>query len=281
MRKFTGTSTRGETLMERARINGIEIAFELRGAGIPIVMIHGAQGDQSMYAGLAAALAPTYRVLTFDQRGSGLSEKPDMPYSIAMLADDTAALMDHLEIPAAHIIGVSMGGMIAQEFALRHPNRVRALVLGCTTAGGPKSIRLGGDALTNAYSTKPMTAEERGKALAEAAFTKGYVAQHPEIVAAMIESRRSRPIDTVAFPHRMKAATEHDTYDRLGEIRCPTLVITGKDDALISWENSRILAERIKGAEEVILQPAGHCFWLEQPEASSAAIAGFLKRHTP
>ena len=265
--------------MERARVNGIEIAYELRGAGIPIVMIHGAQGDQTMFAGLASAFAPDYRVLTFNQRGSGLSEKPDMPYSIAMLADDTAALMDHLSIASAHIIGVSMGGMIAQEFALRHPTKVRALVLGCTTPGGPKSIRLGGDALNSAYSTQPMTAEERGKALAEAAFTKGYVARHPEIVASMIESRRNRPIDTAAFPHRMKAAMEHDTYDRLGEIRCPTLVITGKDDALISWENSRLLAEHIKGAEEVILEPAGHCFWLEQPEQSRDAMAGFLSRH--
>jgi pimeloyl-ACP methyl ester carboxylesterase len=156
---------------------------------------------------------------------------------------------------------------------------VRSLVLGCTTPGGPNSIRMGGPALTNAYSTKPMTAEERGKALAEAAFTKGYLAKHPEIIASMIESRRSRPIDSAAFRHRMKAAQEHNTYDRLGEIRCPTLVITGKDDALISWENSRILTERIKGAEEVILEPAGHCFWLEQPEKSREAIAGFIQQH--
>ena len=95
----------------------------------------------------------------------------------------------------------------------------------------------------------------------------------------MIEARRNRPIDSVAFPHRMKAATEHNTYDRLAEIRCPTLVITGKDDALISWENSRLLAEHIKGAEHVILEPAGHCFWLEQPQQSGDAIAGFLRRH--
>jgi 3-oxoadipate enol-lactonase len=265
--------------MERARINGIEIAYELRGAGTPIVMIHGAQGDQSMFTGMAAAFAKDYRVLTFDQRGSGLSEKPDMPYSIAMLADDTAALMDHLKIASAHIVGVSMGGMIAQEFALRHPNKVRSLVLGCTTPGGPKSIRLGGDALTSAYSTQPMTAEERGKALAEAAFSKGYLAKHPEVITSMIEARRSRPIDSAAFPHRMKAAMEHDTFDRLAQIRCPTLVITGKDDALISWENSRLLTEHIKGADEVILEPAGHCFWLEQPEASREAIAGFIGAH--
>jgi 3-oxoadipate enol-lactonase len=265
--------------MERARINGVQIAYELRGAGLPIVMIHGAQGDQTMFTRMASDFAGSYRVLTFDQRGSGLSEKPDMPYSIAMLADDTAALMDHLAIATAHIIGVSMGGMIAQEFALRHPRKVRSVVLGCTTPGGPNAIRLNVDASSGAYSTRPMTAEERGKALAEAAFSKGYLAQHPEIIASMIEMRRGRPIDTVAFPHRMKAAVEHNTYDRLAEIRCPTLVITGKDDALISWENSRILSERIKGAEEVILEPAGHCFWLEQPEQSRTAIAGFLSRH--
>jgi 3-oxoadipate enol-lactonase len=273
--------------MQRARINGIEIAYELRGAGAPsqadapatIVMIHGAQGDQTMFSAIATAFANHYRMLTFDQRGSGLSEKPDMPYSIAMLADDTAALMDHLAISSAHIIGVSMGGMIAQEFALRHPHKVRSLVLGCTTPGGPKAIRLGGEALSSAYSTRPMTPEERGKALAEAAFTKGYVARHPEIIASMIEARRNRPIDSAAFPHRMKAAMEHDTFDRLGKIRCPTLVITGRDDALISWENSRLLAEHIKGAEQVILEPAGHCFWLEQPAQSHDAISGFLSRH--
>jgi len=265
--------------MERARINGVELAYELRGAGDPIVMIHGAQGDQSMFNGMWNDFVSSHRVLTFDQRGSGLSEKPDMPYSIAMLADDTAALMDHLKIARAHIIGVSMGGMIAQELALRHPAKVRSLTLGCTTPGGPNAVRATAGLSTNAYSTKPMTPEDRGKALAEAAFSKGYLEKHPEIIASMIESRRRRPIDNTAFPHRMKAASEHNTYDRLGEIKAPTLVITGKDDALIAWENSRILSERIKGAEEVILEPAGHCFWMEKPQESHDAIAGFIGKH--
>src|SRR5215470_8987614 len=130
--------------MERARINGVELAYELRGAGDPIVMIHGAQGDQSMFNGMWNDFVSSHRVLTFDQRGSGLSDKPDMPYSVAMLADDTAALMDHLGFADAHIIGVSMGGMVAQEFALRHVRQVRSLVLGCTTPGGPKSIQAAG-----------------------------------------------------------------------------------------------------------------------------------------
>ena len=262
--------------MQRVTINGVDLAYEIRGAGAPLVMIHGAQGDQTMFTGLAADLAPHFRVLTFDQRGSGLSDKPDMEYSIALLADDTAALMDHVGFAAAHIIGVSMGGTIAQELTLRHPRKVRSLVLGCTTPGGAQAVRIGGGAFTAAYSTQPMSAAERGRALAEAAFTKGYIAQHPETIPAMIAARRQRPLDTVALQHRVKATLKHDAYDRLPQIKCPTLVITGKDDALISWENSRVIAERIPGAEFVLLEPAGHCFWLEQPERSREAIARFL-----
>jgi 3-oxoadipate enol-lactonase len=266
--------------MQTARVNGIEVAFQLRGTGDPVVMIHGAQGDQSMFNDIAALFADHFRVLTFDQRGSGLSEKPDMDYSIALLADDTATLMDHVGFSKAHIVGVSMGGMVAQEFALRHPHKASTLILGCTTPGGPTAHRIGGEAFAAAYSSQPMSAEVRGRALAEAAFTRGYIERHPEIIPAMIEARRQRPIDPIALSRRLKAALKHDAYDRLPEIRCPTLVITGRDDALIAWENSQILADRIPGAKLEILEPAGHCFWLEQPQQSTEAILQFLRSNT-
>jgi pimeloyl-ACP methyl ester carboxylesterase len=262
--------------MERARINGVELVYHLRGSGSPLVMIHGAQGDQTMFNDLAAGFANSFRVLTFDQRGSGLSEKPHTPYSIALLADDTAALMDHVGFSMAHVIAVSMGGTVAQELVLRHPAKVRSLILGCTTPGGSKAIRIGGTAFTAAYSTKDMSAEERGRALAEAAFTKVYIEQHPEIIPAMIEARKQRPIDPLALEQRMRAVFGHDAYDRLPQIKCPTLVITGKDDALVAWQNSQLLAERIPGARLVLLEPAGHCFWLEQPQRSHEAISQFL-----
>jgi pimeloyl-ACP methyl ester carboxylesterase len=172
-----------------------------------------------------------------------------------------------------------MGGMIAQEFALRHPQKTCVLVLGCTTPGGSQAVPLSGGALARAYSTQPMSAEERGRALAEACFTKGYIDTHPEVIPAMIEARLQRPIDPVALGHRMKAAHAHDTYDRLPQITAPTLVITGKDDVLISWENSRILAERIPGAKYVLLEPAGHIFWVEQKEKSLSEILTFLQMH--
>ena len=265
--------------MLRARANGVELVYELNGSGEPLVLIHGAQSDRSIFAGLLPTFTDAYQVLTFDQRGSGQSEKPDMEYTIAMLADDTAALMDHVGFTSAHIIGVSMGGMIGQEFALRHPSKVRSLVLGCTTPGGPQAVPLEGEGINRAYSTNDLSAEQRGRALAEAAFTKGYVDAHPEIITAMIESRKNRPIDTVGFGHRMKAAFKHDTYDRLAQIASPTLVITGKQDALIAWENSQLLVNHIPNTEFVLLEPAGHVFWIEQPQQSRDAIVNFLQAH--
>ncbi|HYK63704.1 MAG TPA: alpha/beta fold hydrolase [Patescibacteria group bacterium] len=263
--------------MERARINGVEMAYALKGNGAPLVMIHGAQGDQTMFADLSAAFVTSFRVLTFDQRGSGLSEKPDFDYSMPMLADDTAGLMEHVGLGAAHVIGVSMGGMIAQELAIRHPRKVRSLVLGCTSAGGARAIRDDGNAFAGAYSLTPMPPEERGRLLAQAVFSKGHLERHPEIIAARIEARRNRPLDTAALSHRMAALETHDTYDRLPQIACPTLVITGRDDALIPWQNSRLIAERIPVAQLEVLDPAGHCFWLERPEDSRAGIMQFLE----
>ena len=264
--------------MERAKVNGVELAYNFNGSGQPLVMIHGLQGDQTMFAGIAPMFLAKFRVLTFDQRGSGLSEKPDHDYSMALIADDTAALMEHLGMDSAHILGVSMGGMVAQELALRHPSRVRSLILGCTSPGGPNAVQSDGTAFAAAYSTANMSAEERGKAFAAAVYSKEYLARHPEAVTAAVEARRARPLDALALAHRTSALAGHDTYDRLPEIACETLVITGRDDVLVPWENSRVLAERIPHAALEILEPAGHCFWLERPQESCAAMLRFLEK---
>src|SRR5262249_53872416 len=136
--------------MERARINGVELAYQLRGTGSPLVMIHGAQGDQTMFSDLASRFADSFRVLTFHQPGSGLSEKPYTDYTMPLLAATTAAMMDHVGFPAAHVIGVSMGGTIAQELALWHAAKVRSLILGCTPPGGRHAPRIGGGAFASA-----------------------------------------------------------------------------------------------------------------------------------
>ncbi|MCY4386772.1 MAG: alpha/beta fold hydrolase [Desulfurellaceae bacterium] len=264
--------------MPSARVNGVNLAYELHGTGDPLVLIHGAQSDRSIFANLLPDFVDQFQVLVFDQRGSGQSEKPDIEYTMGMIADDTAALMEHIGFSSAHMYGVSMGGMIAQEVAIRYGAAVRSLVLGCTTPGGPHAISLEGEAIQSSHSTAALSAEERGRALAETAFTKGYIDQHPELIPTLIEARKKQPLDPIGFAHRMKAAYRHNTFDRLSQITCPTLVITGKDDALIAWENSQLLAEHIADSELVVLEPAGHVFWVEQPARSREAIRTFLQK---
>jgi len=127
--------------MPKARVRDVNLNYDMRGNGDPLVMIMGLGASSAAWdPRLLEELARSFTVVTFDNRGTGQSDKPDIPYSIEMFADDTAGLMDALGIARAHIFGVSMGGMIAQEFALRHAARVRTLTLGCTTAGGAHSV---------------------------------------------------------------------------------------------------------------------------------------------
>ena len=258
--------------MPAAAVNDIEIAYDLVGSGPPLVLIHGAQSDRSVFGSLLPVLEPRFRVLLFDQRGIGGSSKPDAVMSIALLADDTAALMETVGLPRAHIFGVSMGGMIAQELALRHPGRVDRLILGCSTPGGPHRLNFADENAQAAYSTESLSAEERARALAETIFTPAFLDTHPEVLEGLMRSRADHPLEPTAFAHRLRAAEGHDTHDRLGEIAAPTLVITGENDAIIPSDHSRVLARGIPGARLVVLEPAGHGFWIEQREASVDAI---------
>ena len=265
--------------MPFARVNGVNLAYELHGTGDPLVLIHGAQSDRSIFANLLPDFVDRFRVLIFDQRGSGQSEKPDIEYTIGMIADDTAELMDHLDFSPAHVYGVSMGGMIAQELAIRHGAAVRSLVLGVyhpwRSAGRQPGGR-GGPEFP--FNRRALRGRARPGRWPRPPLPTGYVEQHPELIPALIEARKKQPLDPVGFAHRMKAAYRHDTFDRLSRITCPTLVITGKDDALIAWENSQLLAEHIADSDLVVLEPAGHVFWVEQPERSREAILTFLQK---
>lgn len=262
--------------MATAKVNDIEIAYDLAGSGENFVLLHGGQTDRSVYNAVLPTLTENFRVLNFDQRGMGKTSKPDIPYSMAMIADDTAGLMDHVGFDRAYIFGTSMGGMIAQEFGLRHPEKTAALIIGCAVTGGPHPLGLGSNDSKKAFSTEELSAEERAKALATSIFTEGYVNAHPEIIPALVESREKNPLDPVAFGRRLDAGYAHDTYDRLPKISCPTLVMVGKDDEIIPWENSKVIAERIPGAQLVVLEPAGHGFWIEQTEQTCEAILKFL-----
>ncbi|MGA8261885.1 MAG: alpha/beta hydrolase [Arenicellales bacterium] len=262
--------------MTHTNINGAELFHELQGSGEPFVCIHGLQGDATNFATLAAALGRDFTVLTFDQRGSGRSEKPDEPYSLQQLADDTAALIEAVGFDSAFVFGVSMGGMIAQELALRHPEKVRRLVLGCTTAGGHHAIPPSRDTMDYVYTKEPLSAEERTRRFTECCFTAPWLSAHPEVVERLLEARRQLPLDPDALARRREALSAHDTWDRLPSIRQPTLVITGKPDRIIPEANSRLLADRLPNAELLELEPSGHLFWIERERDTLEALRRFL-----
>jgi len=273
--------------MPHVRANGINIYYESQGEGEPLLLIAGLGATHHLWELQVPSFARWFRVLTFDNRGAGDSDKPPQPYSIALFADDTAALMDALGIERAHVYGQSMGGIIAQEFALRHPQRLRCLVLGCTTFGGPNSVLPSPQAaallsgmpnLGRRSADLAAPAEQAVDRVLELFYSPRYRREHAEEARRRIQSYFPLRTPPDAYARQLVACLTFDAYDRLPQIAAPTLVINGAGDALIPPENSRIIAQRIPGAELVLFPEAGHLYFHEMPEEADAAVAGFLRR---
>jgi pimeloyl-ACP methyl ester carboxylesterase len=205
-------------------------------------------------------LAQRLRVVAFDFRGNGRSDPPPGPVSIAMLAQDTLGLLDHLGIDRAHFYGQSMGGLVGQLLAVEHPHRLRSLILGCSHPGGRHTIR-----------TQARVAKDRPW---EALYSPGFAEAHPEHVAEDLRAGIPQPPD--ARRRQWEAVRSFDLYDRLPEIRVPTLIIHGTEDRLVHPDNARVLGERIPGSRLVLLKGAGHVYHSEQPEEADGAVLEFI-----
>lgn len=265
--------------MPKTRVGDIEIYYEERGQGEPLVLIMGLGATTLGWASQIPTLSREYRVVAFDNRGAGRSDKPAIRYTIPMFADDTAGLMDTLGIASAHVYGQSMGGLIAQELALRHPRRVRTLVLGSTLCGGRNSVAPSMESVALLASLNNLSPEESAEKGLALNYSEEFIArEHDALVQRSLRESELRPPPD-AWSRQALAAMHHTTYDRLPQIACPTLVITGDDDKIVPPENSRILAERIPGARLVTLPKAGHGYLVECAEESNAIVLDFLRRH--
>ena len=264
--------------MPHVQANGINIYYESQGEGEPLFLIAGLGATHDLWELQVPSFARWYRVVTFDNRGAGDTDKPAEPYSIALFADDTAALMDALGIERAHVYGQSMGGLIAQEFALRHPQKVRGLVLGCTTFGGPRSVLPSPQAAALLAGMPSLPPEQAVERVMELFYSSRYRREHAEEARQRIGSYLPLRTPPDAYARQLAACLTFDVYDRLPQIAAPTLVINGADDALIPAENSRIIAQRIPGAELMLLPEASHLYFHEMPEETNAAVADFLRR---
>jgi 3-oxoadipate enol-lactonase len=267
--------------MPMTKLGDAELYYEVHGEGYPLVLIRGLGSNVDHWYRQIPFLSRHYRVIAFDNRGIGRSKAPKGPFTLRAMADDTVRLMDFLEVSKAHIMALSMGGMIAQHIALTYPDRVQGLVLACTHCGGKHTVRASekvGAVFAEFIATG---SEEAAQEAARCLFAKGTFEKAPEVVEEyQFASANYRPTSEILL-RQWEAIQGHDTWDALPRLKAPTLIITGKEDILVPPENAATLAERIPNAELVVVEGGGHQFLVEQAEVSNEAILAFLKRHTP
>ncbi len=264
--------------MPVTHLNGIDIQWEVQGSGPRLLYISGTGGDLRLRPTVFEGPLPGhFEVLAFDQRGLGRSGKSDIPYSMAGYGDDAAAVMEAAGWADAAVIGVSFGGMGAQELVLRHPARVTRLVLACTAPGGA-----GGHSFPF-HEIAHLTGEARARhmiPITDIRFDDAWAQAHPDEMQQMValgslDPFADEPGREVGTRRQLEARAKHDTWDRLEQIACPVLIAAGAHDGIALPETQRRLAERIKGAELKVFE-GGHMFMLQDPEALPA-IMDFLE----
>ena len=254
------------------RRDSVQLAYELRGGGPLAMLVQGLGLPGRLWLGLPGGLLRKgWSVLVPDNRGTGDSDAPLPPYRMRDLADDLAAVVEAAGRGPALVVGISLGGMIAQHLALRHPSRVAGMVLAATTCGPPigRLIRFGFlPLLVKTRRGDPAALEAMRRMLVH----ESSLAAQPHIFETWDRELKQEPTGWRGMLGQIGAAAGHSTGFRLGRIRCPVEVIAGDDDRIVPVENSRILARRIPGAALTILPRCGHAFPLERPDALAAAV---------
>jgi len=263
--------------MPHVDANGASIYWEERGHGEPLLLIMGLGVTLEGWSRLGPALAERYRTILFDNRGTGRSAVPPGPYAIETMAADAAAVLDAAGVDRAHVFGISMGGMIAQELALRSPSRVRSLILGCTAPGGRDAVPASREVIAALAARQTMTREQAMWAMAPYI----YDASTPR---ARIEEdfarRLSAPVSADGYFAQLAGIRAWSgTLPRLPAIAVPTLVVHGETDQLVPPENGRIIARAIPDARLVTIPHASHIFTTDQFDAARDAVLAFLKEH--
>ena len=262
--------------MPVANNGAVDIHYEVRGSGAPILLIMGYRASSALWGrAFLAALSRNFTVITFDNRGTGKSDKPHGAHTIAMMADDAANVLNELKIAQAHLFGVSMGGMIAQEFALRYPQQLDRLILGCTTCGGHLATPASWAVRAQLFTPHHLTREEAVRRQWDLMLTPAFMDARPEVIDRLTESTLANPTPPHSAMHQALAIQWFDASQRLNLITAPTLVVTGSDDVVIPPANSYLLADHIPDSALEVVPDAGHGFFWEHQNPLAKLLTEF------
>ncbi|OYD06758.1 alpha/beta fold hydrolase [Paludifilum halophilum] len=265
--------------MPRERVGDIQMYYEQKGQGPALIMIMGLGGNLDWWGDpFWNDLAQDYCAIAFDNRGAGRTERPQTAYSIVGFAEDTVRLMDRLGISTAYVMGFSMGGMIAQEIALRYPDRVDRLILGCTNCGGHEQIPADEQVRSLLMEGNGLTEEKKDNQI-RLLFPNPFVDANPAFIEKNMKELARDPMDPASFRRQWQAIVDWEgSYERLPEVDAPTLVMHGNEDILIPPENANLLAERIPDAEVRLFEDAGHGLNAQCSHQVAEAVVSFLKK---
>lgn len=266
--------------MPVAESNGINLYYEVTGEGEPLVLISGLGYGLWQWHKMIPGLSEHFKVIAFDNRGAGRSDKPPGPYNVEMLAADTIGLLDALSIEMAIILGHSMGGFVAQQIALAYPERVSKLVLASTNFGGPNHIPVTPEAMAVLTDREgdPIELVRRGAAVA---CMPGFADAHPEIVEELTQYRLSNPVPPESYQAQMAVGlgllTEEAAFEhRLKNVQAETVIFFGEYDRVVPPGNADLLAKEIPNNTVYVLPDAGHIFPIEAPDRAVKALVGLL-----
>ncbi len=250
--------------------DGVRIYYEFQGTGEPLLLIAGQANDHHLWNLVRNDFARHYQVIVYDQRGTGLSDKPEQPpYSTRGFARDAVAVLDHLGLPRAHVYGVSMGGAIGQWLGITHAGRIGALILACSTAGVAHGVRRSPE--MQALLDHP----DNSKVL-DTFFASRWVL--PQFFLSMRSSLKN-PMPKYAEQLHAQASQEHDAWNWLPSITVPVLILHGSDDQIVPAANAQLLAGRIPQAELYLVRRGRHMFFIEFRKEVDRVVRNFLARH--
>lgn len=256
----------------------MNLFYQSHGTGEALLLIPGfASGEWNWFK--QSDLADNFQLVTFDPRGIGKSPLSGQMLSMSVFVEDIVSILDDLKIEKANILGASFGGFVAQEFALKFPNRLNNLILACTSAGGINHVKPSLEIL-RAFSPDPtLTVGERIRRFIRPAFTDEFNENHADEVEKICQMRETNEVNDLVYMAQLQTAFTFDNEKNLDKITAPTLVITGDKDQVVPMQNSINLAEKLPNAKLEIVENGSHLFFVEQPEKFNEIVKKFVLGH--